>query len=514
MRDATGRRSIIVLAGPKSHGPEGNGVHDYPTDARLLAAMLTASEVGGQVACAVFDDGDWPDAQSIAAADAVVVLSDGKDGDKPYLEAIHLSDPARMADVAALQARGGGIAVLHFGLFATQAQAPWVLDHLGGYFQWQDDRGERVWSSAIHTVEAKVEISGDEPRHPVLNGIAPFRLVEEFYHDLTMADDGRNQYLLSAPALPSRRAGGDRIAWVRQPVGGGRAFVTGLGHATANLQVPDYRRVLLNGIAWAAGIAVPAGGISAPWIEPASLWKSTIRVLLLAGNEAHRWHNWPATTPLMRSALERDPRIQVTVSTDPEDLGRLSGFDAVVLNYCNWEDGSALSQPARAAFASWLANGGGLVVQHFSNGAFHFSLRGAEASDWPEYRRIVRRVWDHHPPKSSHDRYRNFLVRIDQRAHPITAGLVTFATDDELYVEQRGDAPIEPLAWAKSTLTGADAPLAWAYRYGRGRVFQNLLGHDANSWASWSSRELLRGGVAWVAGQQVRRIPAVQDQVT
>ena len=44
----------------------------------------------------------------------------------------------------------------------------------------------------------------------------------------------------------------------------------------------------------------------------------------------------------------------------------------------------------------FLHSGGGLVIIHFANGAFHFSLPGALPSDWPEWRtKICRRVWDH-----------------------------------------------------------------------------------------------------------------------
>jgi len=35
------------------------------------------------------------------------------------------------------------------------------------------------------------------------------------------------------------------------------------------------------------------------------------------------------------------------------------------------------------------------VLVHFANGAFHYSLRKAAASDWPGYRQVVRRVWNH-----------------------------------------------------------------------------------------------------------------------
>ena len=151
----------------------------------------------------------------------------------------------------------------------------------------------------------------------------------------------------------------------------------------------------------------------------------------------------------------------------------------MVLNYCNWQR-PGLSDAAKANFVKFLEEGGGLVLIHFANGAFHSSLPETPPSDWPEYRNICRRIWDHAPGKSSHDAYGRFTVNV-VKDHPITAGLNSFETIDELYCNQQGDAPIEVLATGRSTVTGRDEPLAFVYDYGQGRVFQTVLGHAAES---------------------------------
>src|SRR5262249_2032282 len=142
-----------------------------------------------------------------------------------------------------------------------------------------------------------------------------------------------------------------------------------------------------------------------------------IRVLLFAGNKAHEWHNWKKTTPRVRAALEKDERIRVDVSTDIEDLAKkkLSDYQVILLNnYGNGQGPKGLGQASRKALLDYLKAGGGLVVVHFANGAFHYSLPQAGASDWPEYRKIVRRVWDHKPkgkgPPSGHDAFGRFMV--------------------------------------------------------------------------------------------------------
>src|SRR5207249_3442262 len=152
--------------------------------------------------------------------------------------------------------------------------------------------------------------------------------------------------------------------------------------------------------------------------------------------------------------------------------GDLMGYDVLVQNYVNWER-AGLSDKAKSGLVNYLKAGKGLAVIHFANGAFHSSLPGAEKSDWPEYRKIVRRVWDHKGNMSGHDGYGPFRVSITKVKHPITEGMQDFDTVDELYYRQAGDAAIEPLITAKSKNTGKEEPLAWAYEYEKGRVFQS-----------------------------------------
>ena len=75
-----------------------------------------------------------------------------------------------------------------------------------------------------------------------------------------------------------------------------------------------------------------------------------------------------------------------------------------------------MSDKSKEAFVRYLKDGGGLIVVHFANGAFHFSLPKAEESDWPEYRKIVRRVWNH-KGKSGHDRFGKGVQQLGAAAH-------------------------------------------------------------------------------------------------
>ena len=141
------------------------------------------------------------------------------------------------------------------------------------------------------------------------------------------------------------------------------------------------------------------------------------------------------------------------------------------------------------------------MVLHFSNGAFHYSLPGAGASDWPEYRNIVRRVWDHTNNYSAHDNYGAFTVNITDQNSPVTRGLTSFQTIDELYFNQAGDTTLIPLFTARSVRTGKDEPLAWTYTYKNARVFQSLLGHGPDSYKPGEYHTILQRAAHWVSSK-------------
>ncbi|MGL4555154.1 MAG: ThuA domain-containing protein [Gemmataceae bacterium] len=489
-------KKIVLIAGKKSHGPEGNGVHDYGWSVRLIRAMLARSNAAQAVRVEAHLGG-WPRDPELADADAVLVVSDGRDGTR-YEEAPHLATPERVRAFDRLMRRGCGLMTFHFSTFAPERHRAEVLRWNGGYFQWEQG-GKRAWYSAIRTLEADVAV---DPAHPVARGVKPFRLREEFYYNLRMSADAAA--VASVADLKGRAPDGNVVAWALQR-DAGRGFGTTCGHFYDNWQNPMFRKLMLNGLVWSAGAEVPAGGVEAAFLTHDEIARADrpTRVLLFAGNEAHRWHNWEKTTPRIRAALEQDGRTGVDVSLDIEDLSRrrLSDYGAVVLNYCNWHDGRPLSEASRAALVAYLGEGGGLISVHFANGAFHRSLPLAGASDWPEYRRIVRRVWDHGAkPTSGHDAFGRFVVRPADAAHPITAGLKPFEVTDELYFRQAGEEPVgEPLIAAESKVTGKLEPLAWAYRYGKGRVFQTLLGHSEKTYDAPEAGEMLRRAAAWVA---------------
>ena len=204
--------------------------------------------------------------------------------------------------------------------------------------------------------------------------------------------------------------------------------------------------MILNALLWAARAEVPEGGVESRFYTHDEISAALagvegtaravvddrpLRVQIYAGNEAHKWHNWEKTTPAIQALLEKDPRMQVSVSHTIEDLARLSreNTDVVVQNYVNWHDPSVLSAESRNAFVKFLEQGGGLVLVHFANGAWHFSLPMSEAAAWPEYQKIVRRMWNH-KGQSGHDAFGRFMVM--RPARPSTRMATSGSAVDEV----------------------------------------------------------------------------------
>lgn len=522
-------KKVVLIAGPKSHGPVGNGIHDYPWSVKLLKVMLDHSNIADQLRVEYHLDG-WPtDSTTLDDADTIMVISDGRDGDL-YAEAPHFSTPEHLAQVQKQIDRGCGFCTFHFSTFAPDQYAKQILDWSGGYFDWEE-KGQKHWYSAIQVHDAKMDLPA--PDHPVSRGLRPFQMQDEFYFNLRFspetsseASDGKfvtATPLLSVPALPGRDPDGRVVAWAKERTNGGRGFGTTCGHFYENWKVEQFRTLILNAIAWTAHAEVPLVGTQSRFFthqevtaalsgvtgtEKSRLDDRPIRVLLIAGNEAHKWHHWEKTTPVIKSQLELDPRVQVDVSTDIETAltRELVNHDVLVQNYVNWHDPKSLTPNAQKSVVDFLQGGGGFIVVHFANGAWNFSLPMAAESDWPEYRRIVRRVWNHQGTgevQSGHDAFGPFDVTVTSIPSPVTEGLQKFGIIDELYFKQDGMEPIEPLIVAHSKATDRDEPLAWTSSYGKGRIFQTLLGHSERTYETFEACEMLRRATAWAAHREV-----------
>ena len=329
-------------------------------------------------------------------------------------------------------------------------------------------------------------------------GLAPKRAYQvgfswwDFDHDtraesvwMSGGKGGREVQALAKTKLPSGQSGPAQektLAVPRDLCADGTLRITFRNESTPNAVVSE---IWL----WESEAESAAPAEKAVAAPPAPVKPGQKRIVIVTGME-YPGHKWKETAPAMAEILRQDPRLAVTVVEDPQFLGsaELKNYDAIFLNYMNWEVPAPPSE-ARKNFQACVDGGAGLVLLHFACGAFQ---------DWPEFRNIAGRVWD--PKLRGHDPFGKFRVDVAKPDHPIMQGLTPFETTDELYTCLTGDKPIEVIATAKSKVDGKDYPMAFVLTYGKGRVFHCVLGHDVPSIKNPPVAELYRRGTAWAAG--------------
>lgn len=477
-------RKIVLIAGPITGHPK--DAHEYEKNIILLKHLLDNSpSLQGRLKVEVHFNG-WPaDEKTLDDADTILITSDGCDRrleDHPF----YIGD--RMTALEKQMKRGCGLVQFHWSTFNPVSAHDKITQWVGGYFDYETGTAANKWRSAITTRgDWQVQPSKD---HPIASGVNPFKLKEEFYHHIRFGDN--DPRLTAITTIGKSDKNEWTVGWAVQREDGGRGFGFTGGHFYENWWNDDFRKLILNAIVWTAKADVPALGIE-------SKMDKRFRALILTGHN-HPAHDWSSVTAALIGVIEQDPFAIVHVTENPEDMAtdKLKQYDLLVLNYCNW-DRPGISDEAKKGFNDYIAGGGGLAVIHFANGAFNATLP-AKDSEWADFRKTVRRVWMHGEGRSGHDSFGAFKVDITSVKHPITAGLSAFDTLDELYFKQEGDVTIEPLAMAKSKVTGKDEPMAWAFEQGKGRVFQTVLGHDARSIRGAGA--LIRRGCVWAAGRE------------
>ena len=247
-------KNISIIAGPASHGWN---EHEFPAGSEALAHAL--NESGLEVHTTVHLG--WPkDESSLARAHAIVLYCDGI--------ADHVAK-GKANTLHQLYQNGANIAVLHFALEPSdQELADFFAESIGGYFE-VDWSVNPVWTLAD-------PILAD---HEINSGITPFTLEDEWYYHMRFADEAKITPILSAhPPLSTLGADGPRsgnptvrqalenqqpqhLAWTKIGHEQQRGFGFTGGHFLHNWNHDTFRTLVLNGIAWTAGIQIPNKGI-------------------------------------------------------------------------------------------------------------------------------------------------------------------------------------------------------------------------------------------------------------
>ena len=255
------------------------------------------------------------------------------------------------------------------------------------------------------------------------------------------------------------------------------------------------RRILL---AFATLAVALAAGTASPAAEP-------IKALIITGDNV-KAHDWKGTTQMLQDILGASGRIKVDVTSTPaKDLNddTLAKYDVLILNYKETKDGAADTKWSDAnmdALLKAVKGGKGLVVHHFASAAFANPNK-------PEFEKAIAGGWR---TQGYHGPAHEFKVKKTAVKHPVSAGLPTEFDHviDELYsasMRTRGSVVLatayaDP---AKPQGTGLDEAVVWVNAYGKGRVFNNALGHDTKAMSDPNYQRWMRRGVEWAATGEV-----------
>jgi sialate O-acetylesterase len=230
-----------------------------------------------------------------------------------------------------------------------------------------------------------------------------------------------------------------------------------------------------------------------------------VKVLIITGDTVSV-HKWKETTAELTRILEAGGKAKVSVTTTPsKDLNdeNLAKYDVLLLNYKDTPAGASetrWSEANKEAFLKAVREGKGLVVFHHASGAF-------TNPNWEEFEKAIAGGWRsrgfHGPPHV-------FNVKKTDAKHPISDGLPAQFEHkiDELYQNSVMVPGSTVLATAysdpgKPKGTGKDEPVIWVNTYGKGRVYENSMGHDLEAMSDPQFQEWMRRGVIWAGTGKV-----------
>ncbi|MBL67660.1 MAG: hypothetical protein CMO74_04275 [Verrucomicrobiales bacterium] len=257
-------KKIILIAGPRSHRP---GDHEFRAGCILLNKWL--NDVKG-VKSEMHTNG-WPKSNDVfEGADAVFIYADGG-GRHPAIR------PDRAKLLNGLVAKGVGLGCGHYGVEVPKGDTGKTMQNwIGGYYEHRFSVNP-MWAPDYQKF----------PKHPISNGVKPFKVVDEWYFNMRFREDGVGKITPILTAKPGKdvRDGpyvyprgpykhiidgegrAETMMWAYERPNGGRGFGFTGGHKHMNWGNENYRKVVLNALLWIAKAEVPKGGVSSKVTE-------------------------------------------------------------------------------------------------------------------------------------------------------------------------------------------------------------------------------------------------------
>lgn len=232
------QRLLLIGQAPDGHPP---GTHEYRAAASLFAKMLAPMDRLQTIV--VSADGDWSEGPELldGADAAVVFVSEGA----KWLQ----GDAKRLAAFQALAKRGGGLICLHWGMGTRDAKfIPAWVELFGGCHGGPDRR--------YKVVDVKTQLA--TPSHPILRGVSPVALREEFYFKLKWAQPAKQITPLIQVRIEEEN---HTVGWAWKRPDGGRSFGFSGLHFHENWKLDSYQRMLAQSVRWVLKREIPKAGV-------------------------------------------------------------------------------------------------------------------------------------------------------------------------------------------------------------------------------------------------------------
>ncbi len=250
-------KHLVLVAGSASHRV---GEHEHRAGVLLMERCLAG--ISGLEVSSHFDG--WPtDNRAFDNADAIHLFMDG--GQRhPVIQEDRLHLMQRLID------RGVSFGAMHYAVEVPKDQGGvQFMDWIGGYYETYFSVNP-FWVPHFDNL----------PNHPILRGVEPFSVRDEWYFSIRFRKDevGVTPLLVDAPSEEVRRGPyvhppgpydhiveqkgkSEIVSWVVERKDGGRGFGFTGGHFHENWGDENFRKYILNALVWLAGMDVPVTGV-------------------------------------------------------------------------------------------------------------------------------------------------------------------------------------------------------------------------------------------------------------
>lgn len=208
-----------------------------------------------------------------------------------------------------------------------------------------------------------------------------------------------------------------------------------------------------------------------------------IKILYITGGDS-KYHDFKLAGQIYRDFLSQ-AGFEVTVSEDLDLLlpESIVNYDVIMLYSINQYLSPDHEKSLLAAVIGnpWGNTGKpkGFIGLHSATITFSNSIA---------FQHMVGARFLTHPPIGS------FSYQVEDKNHPVTAGLSDFELTSELYVVEEL-TPFQPLL--TSFHKGFKRPVAWVKPYGLGRVFISCLGHTPEEMKDPGCQSMIVNAVKW-----------------